>query len=408
MSKAGRAGAVTSATFVLAAAAACGDLLGINDRSLDTQGDGGVVGADSSVGVDSSVAEGGPAEGGASAAAADAPSESSTTGDSGVVDAALCPTPCPVVTGLDLPLDVTSDSNNVYWTEFGDTFGAVNGSVKSCPLSGCSGAPKVYATGQPNPGQLASDGANLYWSADAPGTGGGGIYYCPVTGCLAGPKLLVGAELPWGIALDATYVYFVSQNDMSLHRVPKAGGADDTLWDGGDSGIYYPVSCAADDASVYVLDQNSSLFRVPLGGGDGVTLYDNGAYSGVSDQGHLLLDPKRAIFGDGYLGVLVAASKTTADASVALVPALQNPVGVAQDPATSDIYWTDLGSGLAHDGSIGRARSDGTNTTIVANGLVDPTALTVGGGYVYWVEPGPTGDAGLYETNAGTLYRAPK
>jgi hypothetical protein len=50
------------------------------------------------------------------------------------------------------------DGTNVYWTEF-----VVGGRVMSCPISGCAGQPKVWATGG-RPADVAVDAKAIYWT----------------------------------------------------------------------------------------------------------------------------------------------------------------------------------------------------------------------------------------------------
>jgi len=392
----GRTAAFSAGVFTLAAGAACSSILGIQDRSLDTAG-----------GADGQAAETGVDGGGGDVAQGD----SSTPTDSGTAEAAPCNAPCPVITGLDLPESITADSNNIYWTEFGDTSGAMNGSVKGCPLAGCGSGPKVYATAQPNAGVILTDGQNLYWSNYAgSGSTGGGIYTCPVSGCTGSPRLVVAASQPWGIAIDATFIYWVSQSDQSLHRAPKGGGSDTQLWDGGDISNLSGRSAAyltVDDASAYIVDDWSDLYKVPLGGGNSLPLYASGS-SATQGDWHLLLDPSGILFGDGTKQLLQHASTTTPASDTPFVTSLPAPYGVFRDPATGDIYWADNGSGMAADGTIGRIQADGGGKTVLVASLPDPTTLTVGGGTVYWIDQGQYDTMGNYIPNTGAIYRTPK
>ena len=62
---------------------------------------------------------------------------------------------------------------------------------------------------------------------------------------------------------------------------------------------------------------------------------------------------------------------------------LREPSGVALDPATGKMYWTDLGTG-----KIQRANPDGSNVEDLVTGLRQPTgiALDAAAGKVYWTD----------------------
>ena len=62
----------------------------------------------------------------------------------------------PFVTGGH-PGSVVSDGTRVYWTDPP----AMN--VKSCPVSGCGGAPSVVGSVAPGPTAVAVDANAVYW-----------------------------------------------------------------------------------------------------------------------------------------------------------------------------------------------------------------------------------------------------
>ena len=377
-------------------AAACGNLLGIQDRGLDTQG--GTDAAASDVAVDSTQ----PAD-----ARTDAADSSGGT-DSAAVDAPTCANPCPLATGLDETEGITSDSNNVYWTEFGDMAGSQNGAVKGCPLAGCGNGPTVYASGQGNPVGIVSDGQKVYWG----NYGSGGIFSCSVSGCANSPTLVVNADSPWGIAIDASYVYWVSVTDNSLHRALRAvasdaaASSDNMLWDAASGLSYASNYVAVDDASAYVIDDNSDIFKIPLTGGTSLTLFGTGGAGG--NLFNIVIDPGGLVFGTGT-GQILRASKTTPDAASPIVSMLADPSAITFDPATGDIYWADWGTGLGTDGIIGRAHADGSMKTSLETSQVTPNGITVQGGKVYWSSRGTLDMASMMTTiNTGAIYSAPK
>jgi hypothetical protein len=274
--------------------AGCAAILGIDDRKLDTQAgdassDGGMAGdaaaeASSDASNEQSAPDAPGVDGGAArdaltvdGQATDAPNIDATAPDGAMadaqIDAAACPAPCVLATGLNHPFLMTSDANNVYWTEFGDTQGAANGSVKSCPIGGClSSGPHIYAQAQTNPRGIAVDGQNVYWGSATYGGVTGAIWSCPLAANTCSPTQLASAGIPFGVAVDATYVYWVDNDDSTVHRVQKTGGSDMLLYDGGPGTVSAPEQCAVDNNFVYFTDSNSGVYSVPIRGGPPFTI----------------------------------------------------------------------------------------------------------------------------------------
>src|SRR5258708_5608062 len=186
---------------------------------------------------------------------------------------------------------MASDATNVYWTEFGDSSGSGNGSVKGCLVTGCGAGPTLYAQNLTTPRGIAVDATNVYFVAL------GGIYKCPLSGCCGGPGPVVSAFAPFGIALDATYIYWVDFGDNTAHRIPKAGGTDTVLYDASDGPVYEPFQLVADGPFLYFMDYNENAFRVSANGGSPAFLGSGNHGGGFgncfgvtaeSTEGHLL------------------------------------------------------------------------------------------------------------------------
>jgi hypothetical protein len=367
-------------TLAALAAAACGGLLGIEDRSLDPEGQG------------------------------DASPVEAQQQDASGSDGSGCGDPCTMATGLNHPFEIAVDENNVYWTEFGGDVNTENGAVKSCPVTGCAGVPLAYMVFQASPRGIVVDGQNVYWGIATGQTSNGAIYSCPVAGCNGNPMKLADANTPFRLALDDTYVYWADNSDDTVHRALKAGGGDTLLSDGGSG----PVSigsgqgCAVDDASVYVTDNYFELFRLPLGGGDlalmygaslmyygpaPVAVHSSGVYLGV--PGNILRFDKGA----------TSAPGTAITSMVVGASALQ------MDVPNAMLYWSDYGSSVTSDGTIGKVPVDGGPATILQKGLATPESVAVNSTYVFWISNGRLVDSsGSGETVAatGALYRTHK
>jgi hypothetical protein len=408
---------------------ACSAILGIDDRRLDPQGgeDSSVdasaetsmdvsadastdrtLGADvstgSEAGADGAAHDGGTPEGSSAADGSrdvasidavtpDAPSTDGSGTDAPGTDAASCPDPCLLATGLNHPFLMTSDANNVYWTEYGDAQGSANGTVKACSVNGCGpSGPRTIALAQTNPRGIAVDSQNVYWGTDSYGGVLGGVWSCPLGGSNCSPMRLATGDSPYGVAVDSTYVYWVNYYDYTVHRVLKGGGTDNVLLDGGAAGVGLPEQCVVDSTFVYFSDQSSDVFGVPIGGGDPITIAlgaQGGGWPVANDTNYVYY---------GQPGSVFRASKGLPDSGVPIAGNIPDPDGLALDPAANMIYWSDYGSGSANDGTVGKVGIDGGGKIVLAASLAAPEAVTVSGSYVFWLSNGILDDAG-----AGTL-----
>jgi hypothetical protein len=421
---------------------ACATILGIEDRNLDTQGidssidsAADVVGAESSreastdatsdlsVVADVSTGDAGNADsisgdGGTSRDASPVADGSSTdavgvdvvvsdgaSGDAGDAgsDAGVCADPCVLATGLNHPFLIASDANSVYWTEFGDSLGAGNGGVKACPVAGCGTRPMVYASGLTNARGIAVDGTNIYFSA------AGAIYSCPLSGCVGGPSILTAAGSPYGVAVDATYVYWVDDSDNTAHRVPKTGGgASQVVYDAGDGVVYRPFKCVADGTYLYFMDYDENAFRLPVAGGP-LAFLGSGNNGGVFGNSFgITTDPANVYFGGN--GVVLRADKLTIDSGAPISSTVRLAAGLAWDPTTSTLYWADWGSGNGNDGTVGKMASDGGSAQLLVASLATPEAITISGNNIFWLSNGALDDAGTGFTvpSTGALIRRAK
>jgi hypothetical protein len=435
-----RAG-VRVGTLLLAGVAlgvgACANLLGIDDRSIDPTLDGGAgggSGATSGVGSTSgtvvssgSVATGdgsgaiasgstrssgvasGSSSGGASGGTASGSGTSSgsgtgmSSGSVAVPDAGAdsqpvdnCPDPCTIASKLNHPFQMTSDADRVYWTEYGDDLGTANGFVKSCPLTGCGAGAMVYAQAQINPRGIAVDAQNVYWGSATYGAVNGAIWSCAVTGC-SSPTKLAGAGIPYGVWVDATYIYWVDNDDGSVHRILKPNNGDKVLYDGGDYATGCPIDepqqCVSDGTFVYLNDYSGDVYRVPVAGGDPFLMASGSQVGGWP----LAIDSTYVYFGDS--GFLYRMLKTSAfGKGTVIATGISDPDSIVIDPATNMVYWADWGSGNADDGTVGKVGTNGMNQTVLASSLQTPEAVTVSGSYLFWLSNGT-----LDKVNGGAL-----
>jgi hypothetical protein len=175
---------------------------------------------------------------------------------------------------------------------------------------------------------------------------------------------LAQGPFPWGIAVDASYVYWVNAEGAdggSVVRVAKGGGAAQTL----ASAQVNPVSIAIDANRVYWTTAGTS------------SCAPDGACTSNAD-GAVLSAPLA-----GGTPTVVAGGQRA-------------PVSLAVD--ASNVYFVDEGSAVFEstiaDGTVVQVPVGGGAPTTLAGGLFYPGALAVDGASVYWTIPGAQGVSG--------------
>jgi hypothetical protein len=107
-------------------------------------------------------------------------------------------------------LSLTLDNQHVFFTAFVGS----GGEVASFDADGDAGAAATSLSSSPetaNPGAIATDGTNAYWTNTSPA----GVYSCPIAGCGTNtPTTIldkVYVTLPSGLAVDSTFLYVTDE-----------------------------------------------------------------------------------------------------------------------------------------------------------------------------------------------------
>jgi hypothetical protein len=223
------------------------------------------------------------------------------------------------------PAYVALDDTAVYWTNSG------NGTVWRANKDG--GGRMQLAGGQQTPWVIAVRRGQVYWSQNG---SGGAIVTVPATGGVA--RELSGPQpSPRGLAIDDSYVYFVTED-------PDAGTVQRMLLDGGDLSIL-----ASDQQSPkeVVLTPAAIFWSNP---GDGTIMRLPMAAAGV--------DP-----------TIVASG-------------LGTPFGLATDGTF--LYWTSHPTSTPDAGAVGRASFDGKQKQFLASAQPLPRGIAVDATYAYF------------------------
>ncbi|HEX8790222.1 MAG TPA: hypothetical protein VF765_04670 [Polyangiaceae bacterium] len=164
--------------------------------------------------------------------------------------------------GGSLGTGVTNDSITVGASAVFGTYGNSGGmTLVAVPLDG-SGTRTLAQTSAPsNCYGLASDSESVYWSNFA---GSAPIMRTPIDG---GPStVLAMGSIVFGVAVDATYVYWAETGSGNIWRVRKCGGPATTV----ATGITGANQIALDDKNLYVTtglhDPSGGVARVAKDG----------------------------------------------------------------------------------------------------------------------------------------------
>jgi len=150
------------------------------------------------------------------------------------------------------PLFLAVDGTTVYWTENGVV---PNGTVMSCPKSGCGDAAVTLATGL-MPQLIVVNASGVYWNAPNQSGNTGAIWTCAKTGCNGTPTMLANTDEVFGLAANDTNVFWTQANNVfgSIVRC-AAGGCSNSPTTMIDVGATRPDSPSLDQTNIYWFDQ---------------------------------------------------------------------------------------------------------------------------------------------------------
>ena len=120
-----------------------------------------------------------------------------------------------------------------------------------------------FVTDQKGMRRALASGSNVYWTA------GDTVKVTP-SDTAAEQTLASGQAWPYGLAVDATSVYWTNRDDGTVMKVPVGGGTPVAIAKGANR----PYALAVDATSVYFTEYSEagSIMKAPIGGGPSVVV----------------------------------------------------------------------------------------------------------------------------------------
>ncbi|WP_044238361.1 hypothetical protein [Chondromyces apiculatus] len=182
-----------------------------------------------------------------------------------------------------------------------------------------------------------------------------------------------GEDLPVGIAVDGTHVYWASQApDGSLRRAPLAGGPAETLY----TGFLAPWKIVVEDGAVYVADQFAGhVFRIPLNGMPAQQVAHQMGPLGIA------LDESHIYSADAEGWAITRAPREGGGAAFAIADA-EDPIDIVVDE--ENVYWTEGEGGI----TAMQSKTGGDPPIVLKSGQRITSAIEQDDTHIYWTESG--------------------
>jgi hypothetical protein len=283
--------------------------------------------------------------------------------------------PFAIATGQGSPIGIAVDDTHVYWTN------SSSGEVRKRLKDG-TGAITTLGPNSDGAWGIAIDATTVYFAKFASAGGGVAKVNKDNTGYLS----LASDASVWGVALADGHVYYTIDAG-AVKRVPIAGGSSETLVAAGNA-----YAIAADADAVYWGDSVAGeVIRYDI-----ATSTPSPIAFGLNNVAGIIVDDTRLFYAQYEAsGDVGGMNKNGADPFV-LATSQQN---VATFPGmdADSVYWSSVSAG-----KVVRAPKDGPEgaQTDIATGQDRPYGVTADAQFVYWAS---RGDANI--ANSGSIQR---
>lgn len=270
--------------------------------------------------------------------------------------------------GYPQGLAVDQAAGYVYWAAFGTSSAPASGDTGyimratiGIPDTNSVGPAEIFATGQMDPKQIATDATYVYWTngGSGPTAGDAGIMRLAKSG--GTPTRIVTASFPVAIAVNASFVFWLDYDQGTVNRAGLDGTSPTVLASSGAQ----PASLRVSGSNVYWVTRAGHVGRVPIAGGS-ASFYT----AGETSPSDLALDSthvywvnrgngrvRRVPIGGGSITTLRTLTRPTAIA-------VDGTYYFVNDAATGRIYRYPKSGG----GGVVRSSTEGTVVRIILDG----------------------------------------
>jgi hypothetical protein len=276
------------------------------------------------------------------------------------------------------PTAIAVDSTQIYWTNIGSTEAVFKASLNS-PASTVTQIGTPLSTAIVEPLGLAVGGGNVYWNSVVGDDGN--LYTVPTTATATTTSTMIGTGAFEGVAMDPTGNVYWTAFSGTIMKWTKSTNTSGTLYSIG-SGEAYGI--AADATNVYWTDMaNDAVYKVPSNGTGSLTTLA----SSLSSPAAIAIDTVNAYF----IATNAIISVPLAGTSGAKTLATDTNIDTQESGIATDgtyVYWTNtvalmrvpVGGGTAIDMKVGAAIY----------------GVTTDSNYIYFVGS-PSGDLGTLD-----------
>lgn len=312
--------------------------------------------------------------------------------------------------GRDCPSDLRVKNGVIVWVDQGSLQnGAQDGVLATMPASGCDGdaasCVTVLATDQHSPSAVELDPLTntIYWATFADDT------IWSLTSGSTNPIAFASAQnAPRGLGIDQTALYWsnsggLGQGDGEIRRSWLDGGSP-----GGAAivgSLELPNSLVVVDTWVYWTNYGVNETDGRVMGSDITGAGAGDIVTNQSDPRGITASPSHIYWANGFDGTIWRARRDGSE-PMQIISGRYTPSDVAVD--SNGIYWVDAGTPEVYaDGKVMAARLDGSEITTIASDQLDPRRIEIDGDTVYWLNRGTQGVAKCSQHD-GAVMSAPK